>query len=649
MSHDQDFLHKSEPRPIHSRHRRRRFYRSLAKVFFVLFGVWVFILLLAIGQLVSGGLNAQKAIENAGTFTRELQFSQAQKEVARAERSLTEIEQSLFLFRVAWFLPGLESRFTDMQALLVSGRQLMESFTSLLSLGQDIVQLAGLGENALSAFHDMSGSTKLAILRRLSTSAQDLDLLSARISIATDEFERLRGNALLSPFLGVLEPFLVRLDDVELELAAASIIARLLPELTGLSGERTHLLLFLNNDELRPGGGFIGTYGLLRVQDGEILSLATKDVYALDSVASEWSMAAPVPMQKYNASAIWFFRDANWSPDFAYSAKQAIAMFEGESKLARDHLDVPTSVAVDSVIGFTPTAASSLLRFLGPVEAGGQTFTADNVPELIEYQVEKGFSLHNIPVSQRKEILAELVSNVQSRLVALPFSKWTDVFSLISQSVVSKQIAFYSKNEVSQQTIAQAGWGGVIKELPIDVQMYVDANLASLKSDPQVKRSLHYELFRNESGKWIGRTTMTYKHEGTFDWRTTRYRTYARLFVPKGSTLIRAQGLKEGPDEGEELGLTTFGGFVVVELGQQQDVMFEYTLSDTVVNAIIQQSYELKFLKQMGARDYPLTLQLDFDKNVTNASPAENRNEWGDDTYRLNTKLDQDMNFEIKI
>ena len=77
--------------------------------------------------------------------------------------------------------------------------------------------------------------------------------------------------------------------------------------------------------------------------------------------------------------------------------------------------------------------------------------------------------------------------------------------------------------------------------------------------------------------------------------------------------------------------------------------MFEYELAPSVKQAIADGSYDLTVLKQLGARDYPLTLQLDFDKKVANAQPAEERGQWGDDLYRLNTILDQDHVFSVSL
>ncbi len=658
--HDTDYLHQRETPNLHKRHRRRRFFRSLLTVFLVLISIWIFLLLLAIGQLLAAGVDLHEAITLASERAEALAFDEAQTQMHRAGESLEDLERAFYFLKIVWIFPGLAEEFSNLDSVFVSSEQLVDSLMSIFELGGDVIQLAGIGETALSSiqtglssdvtFKDLPRATKRAILQRLSTASDDFGLLSSRIRIANNELELIRKNRLVSPFLGSLDPFMTRIEAVDEQLGVAAVFAHLLPELSGLDGDRTHLLLFLNNDELRPGGGFIGTYGLLRVKDGEVISLTTKDVYALDStVALKITSKAPAALATYNATPTWFFRDANWSPDFSVSAKQAIDLFEQESSLLKDRPDIPSSTQIDSVIGFTPTAASVLLKQLGPIEAGGQTFTSENVPELIEYQVERGYQENGVPYDQRKEILAELVSEIQARLVALPFSKWTEIFSTISKQIDSKQLAIYLKNAGVQQVLTNALWTGTIAPVTSDAQLFVDANLASLKSDPVVKRSVRYELSRNESGTWIGRTTVTYDHQGSFDWRTTRYRTYVRLYVPTGTTLIRAQGLKEGPIVERDLGMDVFGGFVVIEPGQEHAIVFEYRVSDAVVESIVDREYGLTYFKQFGARDYPLTLDLDFDKNITHAQPPENKNQWGDDRYRLNTKLSQDLTVGVGL
>ena len=42
--------------------------------------------------------------------------------------------------------------------------------------------------------------------------------------------------------------------------------------------ERVFLILFQNNMEIRPGGGYIGSFGILKVKDGQVTDIQTHDL-----------------------------------------------------------------------------------------------------------------------------------------------------------------------------------------------------------------------------------------------------------------------------------------------------------------------------------------------------------------------------------
>jgi len=90
-----------------------------------------------------------------------------------------------------------------------------------------------------------------------------------------------------------------------------------------------------------------------------------------------------------------------------------------------------------------------------------------------------------------------------------------------------------------------------------------------------------------------------------------------------------------------------FGAFISIEPGKTGALTFEYKLSDRVRALIAQGSYRLQFFKQNGAMDHALTLGLQFGKNVVRAIPPEEAKFWGDGTYSLETRLDQDREFYI--
>ena len=63
------------------------------------------------------------------------------------------------------------------------------------------------------------------------------------------------------------------------------------------SDEKTFLVLFQNNMELRPGGGFIGAFAIVKLKDGKIISMTTHDLSNFDERIPD-GIAPPYPMQE---------------------------------------------------------------------------------------------------------------------------------------------------------------------------------------------------------------------------------------------------------------------------------------------------------------------------------------------------------------
>lgn len=674
MSHAVNFLHQQEPEPVQEAHERRRWWHYIAWSLIGIVVVWVVVLMLAAGQVLTSALDARSELESAREAALDLQFDDAREALSEADEALFRAETGYTVLRSVAFVPWVGDYVETVGTMLDSGHNVISAVDEVVEIGAEVVRISGVAQEDIAAiqqgispnitFEQLSTEKKRTILKRLSNAAGDFRRIEAKITVARSEINELPTDNLVAPIANEIRPLDNQLAQLEELVGTMSLAANLLPQFAGLEEQRTFLLLFLNNAELRPGGGFIGTYGTLTVEDGELRDLTTRDVYNLDDAAApNLQTEPPQPFTDYLGLNKWFMRDANWSPDFAVSSRQTINAFlrEIDTLPAEQRAQVQSRVVPAGVIGFTPDFASDLLRIIGPVEVRGQRFTADNVFDTLEYQVEFGFAEEGLPPEQRKEILSELVREVRDRVFALPLSDWSRIVDAARKNLNEKQIALYSADSNTQKAIERAGWGGRVYPGEIDTQLWVDANLGALKSDHAVERTINYEIMKNSNGEYIGRTSMLYNHTGTFDWKTTRYRTYARLYVPKGSEFIQARGtllndktynpeLKPGSvDVGEDLGMTTFGAFTAIEPGQQRELVFEYKLADSVVDKILDGIYGLNTVKQIGADAHTLTLDLDFDKNITYADPAEGGGEWGDDMYRLNTKLDQDKTFTVSF
>jgi hypothetical protein len=244
-------------------------------------------------------------------------------------------------------------------------------------------------------------------------------------------------------------------------------------------------------------------------------------------------------------------------------------------------------------------------------------------------------------------LLSHMKDNVFSNL-----ETYTGIFESLTEE---KHIVLYGLEEDLQATFEKHNWSGVVSASDGDYLLWVDANLAALKTDHAIDRNVSYSVSKREDGRYAASAKMTYIHNGTFDWRTTRYRTYARVFVPEGAEFLDAVILDENgtvvdhpdADSGRELGKEWFGAFISTEPGRTQTLSFEYLLPASVGDTIESGEYELLVQKQIGTLVPGLTVDIKFDTTIRAAAPAEMETDRGDETYRINTDLRVDRTFKV--
>ncbi len=421
----------------------------------------------------------------------------------------------------------------------------------------------------------------------------------------------------------------------------------LMPTFLGFTESQTYLVLLLNNTELRPGGGFIGTYATVRVSEGKIDVLALDGTENLDRDAPDsWRVVPPVPIQEYLGLDRWYFRDSNWSPDFRVSAERAIDFYTEEGGVAAND--------IDGVVGITPTVLEEMLQIVGPVTVEGITFTSENVIEILEYQVEYNYKNQGIDVENRKKIIQPLLLAIMDELKASIFSSYSAYLTSLQQLVAQKHMLFFHKDPTVQSILETNNWAGRVAEASSDYLMWVDANLGALKTDHALVRRLSYEMLDKQEHRYVVKATMQYRHTGYFDWRTSRYITYARLYVPPGSELLGVEGvLQSGAhitldvvDQGTELGKQWFGTMFSIGPQQMKTLSYTYLLPE---NVVVDDQYHLLVQKQLGTIDHTLTLDLDFATLLRTADPPEPEEEWYDGVYTYTTDLKEDRAFTVSL
>lgn len=363
--------------------------------------------------------------------------------------------------------------------------------------------------------------------------------------------------------------------------------------------EKIFLILFQNNMELRPGGGFIGSFGILKVRDGQITHFATHDTGNFDGRIPD-TIAPPYPMKETLKIPSWKFRDSNYSPDFSENAKWAedfYHMGQGQEQF-------------DGVVGITTNVLSSFLRVIGPVEIEGYpgVYDADNAVLDLEYQVEQAYVKQGIAFGERKSVMGILGLEILHRVKALPLTKQYELFKVALDDLHRKDIQLLFKDEALQDQVEASGWDGRLDGTwKDDYLMLADANLNSFKSDYYMRRSYQYTV---DLSKETPEATLvvTYNHTAKEkSWFTKDYQSFLRVYVPEGSFLTDVTGNTSLPETfGQFLNKKYFGVLVQVPLGTQKTVTFHYTLPKTIDKTW----YDLKVEKQPGLNDVPVKVTV---------------------------------------
>jgi len=175
---------------------------------------------------------------------------------------------------------------------------------------------------------------------------------------------------------------------------------------------------------------------------------------------------------------------------------------------------------------------------------------------------------------------------------------------------------------VIEQWLIKANWAGQARSFSGDYVWIIDANLAAYKTDAVVDKQINYKLY-NSGSDWFAELTLTYKHNGGFDWRTTRYQSYTRIYVPLGSQLVSQSGFQEVATVSEDLGKSVIGGFIVVEPQETKVIKLVYKLPASIAQQIASGHYNLLLQKQPGRQRTSLTVNLNFPQPLKRAYSRE--------------------------
>jgi len=392
---------------------------------------------------------------------------------------------------------------------------------SLSHAGLQITDAAATIERPSGAAVPLSGS--LDKLRTVETSLQSgvkaLDDASSRLT-ALDHFR------LLGPIGSAHRDAAKRITRIGATARSAEEGLSAMIAFTGGNGPRRYLVLSQNPDEVRPTGGFMGSYGVLTADAGKV-RLERYD----DSVA--WVKEHPdavVPADQavslfrfYDPPLDQSLADANAIPDWPQAAQLALQLWQKGGE-----------IPADGVLSFTPQFLSRILSVTGPVFVPGynETVTSANVVGRLDYYTH----VVSPQGANRKEFLSPLGLAVMSKLLDAPSSQWRILGSAVAKAFAARQLLVWSHDQVVQSTIAQRGWAGVLPAT--DGDFFYDGEFEyGAKNGRGLKRTFDDQVALHADGSARVTTTLTINNTEAPSSVNDNVLTYYTLYGPAGAVL----------------------------------------------------------------------------------------------------------------
>ncbi len=402
-----------------------------------------------------------------------------------------------------------------------AGVALVETLEVFNNLNVDQVDFA-LGEVNVNERTDLQANEE-SFVKALVLAQDSFDQVIDETAKAVALVEDVDLDRLPESVRGKLKPLLGQLPVITQELNQIDGLLGVLAQIMAVDRAKYYAVVLQNTRELRPTGGFIGQFALVKIQNGLVEDIKVKSIYDADGQVTK-KVKAPAGLNIISDS--WSLRDANWSADFSKSAQDILSFFEETG-------DPP----LDGVIAMTPRIVEDLINHLGPVtlEELGLEITAENFVEEAQYEVP------NKDTARDAVFFPAFAQKLLNKMFQPESTNWPFYAELLLGAIQRKDLQLYFTDPTQQRLVSILGADGELKPNGQDLLAISESNIGGGKTDHfiQEERNLNVE---------VGQSSV--KHDLVINRKDTRIdefkhlenRQYLRFYVPKGSRLISASG-----------------------------------------------------------------------------------------------------------
>jgi len=579
--------------------------KKYKKLFFFVIAIFAICGIISIFMLAKAAMSTKAIVKSLQSQD----LDTTKKSVQTAKADFRRAHTVLMVFTPLRIVPVLGWYVADAQratSAATAGLNAAEILTEAITPYADVLGLKGEG-----TFLGGTAQERIAsVVATLSKVSPQLEEVGKDLETTQDQLNKIQSwrypNFLPGKPGEKIDAAKTGITQVETLIVDAKPFIEVLPQILGQDKEKTYLVLLQNDKELRPTGGFITAYAVLKVNKGNIESVLSEDIYKLDETLTK-KIAAPEHIRAYLEVQSLNIRDSNISPDYLSS----IRLFEDL------YAHTTSKVDYDGIISLDTNFVLKMLEALGPIETGGTKYTTEQVDECacpqIIYELEK-YTGQPTPFERenRKGIIGVLMEAMMIKTFQAPKTAWPNILSAVVTSLKEKNMLLYFEDAKTQEAIEKVNFAGRIYQYEGDYLHINESNLGGAKSNLYIQEKVKQEI-KKDKDKIIKKVTVEYKYPKKGDNCSLErqaglclagiYRDWIRFYVPEGSAVISSTGSETPLKTYDELGKTVFQGFLTVKPEGVAKIEIEYSLPIKISG-----DYKLLIQKQPGtpANEYEI-------------------------------------------
>jgi hypothetical protein len=477
------------------------------------------------------------------------------------------------------------------------------TISSNFGSGERVIELLQLGQSKF-----LRARERLAESKQLLASPE-LDNVSAQLLLYTEEIGQ----------------YQLQLENLASILGDAP---TLMTKAFGVDAPQNYLILSQNNDELRPTGGYISTYGWMTLRRFRITEYGYSPTTADSPTPPPESMAENLSIPPWwiqFPKPIYTAWDGSWYADYPSTASMSAWYYDNGAN--------PFS-PIDGVISIDITGFEYILKALGDITVPDydSVVTANSFREVI-YRIRAEGTDDATADLEHKQYLVALYNQILAQWQGLDGADSQAVLTAVLRAIQEKHIMLYFTEPRLNELMDILGWSGKQTPGTGDYLMVVDTNMGN-KSNHSILRSVTYDVAIQPDRTLKSRTTIAYDYPDSLAkldpavkpehyGNQIDYFNLMQVFVPQGSKVTSTDNLEKEPTIAQINGADVLVNLIVVGYDSTERFQYSYDTPAVIEEIGPYHRYKLLLQKQAGtnADKVIVTVTLPAGAKLVNVSP----------------------------